>query len=48
MAIVLQWIPELMLGLEFPPRMVVIDLAIIRFMLIWGITEEEKKFIERE
>jgi hypothetical protein len=43
MAIIFQWIPVMMFGIEFPPKMLVVDLAIIRVMLIWGITQEEIK-----
>jgi len=45
-AIVVQWIPGLMFGVEFPTRMLIIDLGILRLMFIWGITEEERKYFE--
>jgi len=48
MLIIFQWIPGMMLGLEFPGRMVVLDLFILRVMLLWGVTEEERKEIEQE
>ena len=47
-AIVLQFIPGMMIGIEFPPQMVVVDFLILRFMFIWGITKEERKQFDME
>ena len=47
-AVVIQWIPGLMFGVEFPDRMFILDLGIVRFMFIWGITMEERKFLDED
>jgi hypothetical protein len=43
MIIISEWIPGCMVGIEFPDRMFVLDLFVVRFMFIWGLSEEEKK-----
>jgi len=48
MLLILQWIPGMMLGLEFPYKMIVLDLLIVRVMLLYGVTEEERKEMEQE
>ncbi len=48
MLIIFQWIPGMMVGLEFPYKMVVLDLLIVRMMVLWDVTEEERKELEQE
>jgi hypothetical protein len=43
MVIISEWIPGCMLGIEFPDRMFVLDFFIVRFMFIWGLSDEERK-----
>lgn len=43
MVIISEWISGCMLGIEFPKKMVVFDLLILRIIFVWGLTEEEKK-----